>query len=650
MKITTSIKTTMKSSAAHPMGQANASPGPRLLFLMFLAAFIALPIVELPAQECVDFEINPVTNQPWTEGQQVTTEYTASHGVSFFNINNTGTTVGNPALVAVGGFQFGGFNTTNCVFDSCGVTTYPAGSVNGCPNANVTQFDVPIYDELLIPPQVGLPTPDHNVGCWFITTVFGTNNGQVVGIRVTYSDDVNCTQLSGVILDTDTRGEWFDGVGTFGPIGELYACGWEMWRITAYGTTGNTMPLAAADVYPFDDPDGNEYWDSTGWWDTTNQWLPVPNPNTNACGTPGDATGGGGMPIVPVTSFLPNGHRRGDGSVRKFEIDIGGTPSGSNRIDHIDIVQLGITTTVGLGFDLFCPCSIGGDCYTHDTIQICNGEEAGFLDYTLDFWVENNTDYDISKLFIPGTVPGNQSTISPTVINYDTPIPAGTLIHVELNIDVPPGGYGPMEIPIGLMSKDLITGDLFECCATSVNFGYEFDDCNGNDIPDACGPDCNDNDIVDECDIISGTSNDCNDNGVPDECEDWPDCNNNGIPDECDISSGTSNDCNNNGIPDECENCNCCNLKEMRFGDVNGDGTIDIGDAVAMLGYLFNQVAINCVAAMDVNGDNQVDISDPIYHLAYLFNQGAPPVGGTDCTPDDDPADPPLECVNSGCP
>ena len=55
------------------------------------------------------------------------------------------------------------------------------------------------------------------------------------------------------------------------------------------------------------------------------------------------------------------------------------------------------------------------------------------------------------------------------------------------------------------------------------------------------------------------------------------------------------------------------------------------------------------VALVDVNGDNSIDISDPIYELAYLFNQGPAPVGGGECTPDSTPADPPLECDDSGC-
>jgi len=85
-------------------------------------------------------------------------------------------------------------------------------------------------------------------------------------------------------------------------------------------------------------------------------------------------------------------------------------------------------------------------------------------------------------------------------------------------------------------------------------------------------------------------------------------------------------------------------------GDSNGDGSLNIADAIAVLQYLFNQLDIDCVAASDVNSDGTADISDPIYFLAYLFGQGAPPVGGGECAPDPDPADPPLECVNSGCP
>jgi hypothetical protein len=93
-------------------------------------------------------------------------------------------------------------------------------------------------------------------------------------------------------------------------------------------------------------------------------------------------------------------------------------------------------------------------------------------------------------------------------------------------------------------------------CRRHAKCGSE-NDCNSNGVPDSCEPDCNANGLADECEIADGSSPDCNRNGVPDACE--PDCNRNSVADSCDISSGLSEDCgsNGNGIPDECEtDCN----------------------------------------------------------------------------------------------
>ena len=65
------------------------------------------------------------------------------------------------------------------------------------------------------------------------------------------------------------------------------------------------------------------------------------------------------------------------------------------------------------------------------------------------------------------------------------------------------------------------------------------------------GDDCNHNNVPDACEIADGLLDDCTGNGVPDECE--PDCNGNGVADSCDIADGTSEDCNGSGVPDECE-------------------------------------------------------------------------------------------------
>ncbi|TPW09206.1 MAG: hypothetical protein FD129_2278, partial [bacterium] len=58
-------------------------------------------------------------------------------------------------------------------------------------------------------------------------------------------------------------------------------------------------------------------------------------------------------------------------------------------------------------------------------------------------------------------------------------------------------------------------------------------------------------------------------------------------------------------------------------GDVNGDKTLDISDAITELGCLFLGLACNpCPDVQDYNGDGSADLSDPIGVLADLF-QGA---------------------------
>jgi len=117
-------------------------------------------------------------------------------------------------------------------------------------------------------------------------------------------------------------------------------------------------------------------------------------------------------------------------------------------------------------------------------------------------------------------------------------------------------------------------------------------------------------------------SRDCNQNGQPDECDIASardaDCNQNGIPDECDSHAG--NDRDGNGIPDECE------LPRFHRGDANGDGDLDIADAVFTLRYLFSALLeVSCMEAADYNNDGEVNISDPIASLGFLFLGRPPP-------------------------
>lgn len=62
-------------------------------------------------------------------------------------------------------------------------------------------------------------------------------------------------------------------------------------------------------------------------------------------------------------------------------------------------------------------------------------------------------------------------------------------------------------------------------------------------------------------------------------------------------------------------------------GDTNGDGGVDVSDAVFALAGLFipGSLPPECDDATDVNDDGGFDVSDAVYLLASLFIPGAPP-------------------------
>ncbi|MEC8935238.1 MAG: lysyl oxidase family protein [Planctomycetota bacterium] len=157
--------------------------------------------------------------------------------------------------------------------------------------------------------------------------------------------------------------------------------------------------------------------------------------------------------------------------------------------------------------------------------------------------------------------------------------------------------------------------------------------------------------------VLAGNGNDCNENGFSDECDiefgESADCNKNGIPDDCDIASGASLDIDGDLEPDECRD----SRPLFHRGDINGDSSLDITDAVGTLDYLFAGGAIpSCIEASDFNNDRIVDISDAVASLNYLFSGGEPPAApgppeadcGNDTDAEGSPGD--LGCDNyAGC-
>ena len=105
------------------------------------------------------------------------------------------------------------------------------------------------------------------------------------------------------------------------------------------------------------------------------------------------------------------------------------------------------------------------------------------------------------------------------------------------------------------------------------------------------------------------------------------DCNQNGTGDTQDILSGTSLDVNSNGIPDSCE--------PMQVpGDCNQDRSVDISDAICLLGVLFQGLPARfpCgdglptdagnMSLLDWQADGVIDPSDALGILHFIFLGG----------------------------
>ncbi len=88
-------------------------------------------------------------------------------------------------------------------------------------------------------------------------------------------------------------------------------------------------------------------------------------------------------------------------------------------------------------------------------------------------------------------------------------------------------------------------------------------------------------------------------------------------------------DSDGDGLGDICDDVDGGGPPQLLFrrGECNGDGRVDISDAVCIFSWLFlGAVDPGCVAATNVNGDAKVDISDAVSLLGFLFIGGPPPV------------------------
>jgi hypothetical protein len=84
-------------------------------------------------------------------------------------------------------------------------------------------------------------------------------------------------------------------------------------------------------------------------------------------------------------------------------------------------------------------------------------------------------------------------------------------------------------------------------------------------------------------------------------------------------------------------------------GRVNGDGEVDLSDAVAVLFHLFAGRELGCLEAADGNDDGNLDISDAVAILDHLFGAG-PVLPAPSGTCGADPTADALGCEAPVCP
>ncbi len=68
---------------------------------------------------------------------------------------------------------------------------------------------------------------------------------------------------------------------------------------------------------------------------------------------------------------------------------------------------------------------------------------------------------------------------------------------------------------------------------------------------------------------------------------------------------------------------------ESSCGDANGDGSVNVGDAVFLINYVFKDgPAPDPVCEGNANGDSDTNVGDAVYLINYVFKSGPSPVAG----------------------
>ncbi|MCK5125852.1 MAG: thrombospondin type 3 repeat-containing protein [candidate division Zixibacteria bacterium] len=182
-----------------------------------------------------------------------------------------------------------------------------------------------------------------------------------------------------------------------------------------------------------------------------------------------------------------------------------------------------------------------------------------------------------------------------------------------------------------------MVNDVDDNCPTVSNAGQENDDNDSyGNACDNCPNHDNETQVDadgdgngDACDLCPGYDDnlDADADTVPDDCDicpgfdDLADGDGDTVPDSCDNCPDVANtdqaDANGNDVGDVCD---------YVCGDANGDGDVNVGDAVYLINFAFKGgPAPDPLEAGMANCDDEVNVGDAVYLINFAFKGGPAP-------------------------